>query len=61
MHSSLTPKIGKVKNRYQLNKEILLSTKITYNDYKKLVSKVMMGKKGDIRSMNSIRVEGKLR
>jgi hypothetical protein len=61
MPSSLTAKIGEIKNRYQRYKERLLSDSISYERYKTLVSKTMMGKKGNMRSLNSIRVDGTIK
>ena len=56
--STLTPKIQDMKNPYQRHKDDLNRGSITYESYRKCVSRMMMGKKGAIRSMASIRVEG---
>jgi hypothetical protein len=57
----LVPNTDTTINRYQRYKQDLEMEKIDVTDYKHLTSKIMMGKSGFIRSMNSICVEGSLK
>lgn len=61
MPSSLTPNMDCRANPYQRDKERLCAAQISEAEYMKSVSRMMMGKKGAIRSMNSIKVEGSIK
>jgi hypothetical protein len=61
MPSGLTPSIDDVINRYQRHKNMLCSGRINYEDYRKSLSKMMMGKKGFIRSITSLCIVGSLK
>ena len=58
---TITPNSRDIKNKYQRCKEMLVSQAMTETKYKTLLSKIMMGKKGTIRNMNFVRVEGSLK
>jgi hypothetical protein len=59
--STITPRIDDIKNPYQRYKEKLAEGAISHEAYQKNVSKIMMRKKGNIRSMTSIRIEGSMK
>jgi hypothetical protein len=60
--SYMTPKVSEtVENRYQRYKRDLCSNHIDKFDYIRLTSKIMMGKKGLVRLMNSITVDGSMK
>jgi hypothetical protein len=59
--SSLAPDINGMINRYQRYKDSVCMQRISHIHYKRMTSKIMMGKKGLIRSMNSIRKDGSMK
>jgi hypothetical protein len=59
--SSLIPGTREVSNRYQIYKEKMERGDINEEEYKLMTSKMMMGKSGCVRSLNSARIEGSIR
>ncbi|KAG7358005.1 RNA polymerase Rpb1, domain 2 [Nitzschia inconspicua] len=61
MPSSIIPNPSDATNAYQRLKNRVCEGLISHEQYRDLTSKIMMGKKGLIRSMCSIRVEGTMK
>jgi hypothetical protein len=59
--STLIPDHNETTSIYQRHKDDLCSSCIDFDTYKKLNSKIMMGKKGLIRAINSIKIEGSMK
>ena len=59
--SSMAPDTDNIANRYQRHKDNLCKQLMTQRTYAKLTSKIMMGKKGLIRQINNMRVDGTLK
>lgn len=59
--STLIPSTKDHLNRYQRYKDELCKGHLDYETYKKLTSRIMMGKKGLVRSMSSLCVEGTIK
>ncbi len=59
--STLTPSTKDHLNQYQRYKDDLCNGYINYDEYMRVTSKIMMGKKGLVRSMSSMCVEGSIK
>ena len=59
--STLIPSTQDHLNQYQRYKDDLCNGYMNYDEYKRLTSKIMMGKKGLVRSMSSMCVEGSIK
>lgn len=58
---TMIPNIDEVTNRYQRYKNTLCVGSMGYDQYKTLTSKIMMGKKGLVRSINSVNIDGSMK
>ena len=59
--STMIPNIDDVTNRYQRYKNDLCSSRLSPDRYRSLTAKTMMGKKGMVRSINSVKVDGSIK